>query len=135
MEQWIYHHEMLLGWLTLGSLAVFIGTLVLVPWLVARIPADYFSHGRRQQAPWAGNRPLLRLLLLIGKNLLGALVVIAGMMMLVLPGQGLLTIFLGALLLDFPGKYRLERWVVSRGLVLRPVNRLRRRAGRKPLEM
>jgi len=135
MGQWINQHEMLLGWLTLASAAVFIGTLVLVPWLVARIPPDYFSHDRRHKAPWAGKRPLLRLLLLTGKNLLGALVVIAGMMMLVLPGQGMLTIFLGALLLDFPGKYRLERWAVSRGPVLRTVNRLRRRAGRKPLEM
>lgn len=135
MGQWINHHEMLLGWLTLASAAVFIGTLVLVPWLIARIPPDYFAHDRRLKAPWAGKQPLLRLLLLTGKNLLGALVVIAGMMMLVLPGQGLLTIFLGALLLDFPGKYRLERWVVSRGPVLRTVNRLRRRAGRKPLEL
>ncbi|MDY6831490.1 MAG: PGPGW domain-containing protein [Thermodesulfobacteriota bacterium] len=135
MEQWIENHELLLGWLTLGSLAVFIGTLVLVPWLAARIPADYFTHGRRHKGPLSDEHPALRILLMAGKNLLGILVIAAGLVMLVLPGQGLLTLFLGVLLLDFPGKYRLERWVVSRGPVLRTVNRLRRRAGRRPLEM
>lgn len=135
IPQWIENHELLLGWLTLASGIVFIGTLVLMPWLIARIPADYFSHGRRHKAPWTGEHPALRLLLVAGKNLLGCLVVVAGVAMLVLPGQGLLTILLGGMLLDFPGKYRLERWAISRGPVLRTINRLRRRAGREPLEM
>ena len=53
--------------------------------------------------------------------------------MLVLPGQGLLTLLVGFLLVDAPGKYRLERWLVSRKAVLRPINWLRRRKGRQPL--
>jgi len=58
---------------------------------------------------------------------------LAGIAMLVLPGQGILAILGGIELMDFPGKYRLERWIVSRPAVLRSVNWLRRRMGRPPL--
>jgi hypothetical protein len=58
-----------------------------------------------------------------------------GVAMLVLPGQGVLTIITGLLLLDFPGKYRFERWLVRRGPVLRGVNWLRDRAGRQALRL
>ncbi len=72
-------------------------------------------------------------MLLTGKNALGYLFVLMGIAMLVLPGQGILTIMIGVTLLDFPGKYRLERWLVSRRPVLRSINWLRRCAGREPL--
>jgi hypothetical protein len=72
-------------------------------------------------------------MLLTAKNLLGYILIAAGIVMLVLPGQGTLTILIGILLVDFPGKYRLERWVVGRGPVLQSINWFRRRAGRPPL--
>ena len=71
--------------------------------------------------------------MIIGKNLIGYVFVVAGIIMLMLPGQGILTIVIGITLLDFPGKYRLERWVVSRRPVLRSINWVRRRAKRGPL--
>ena len=74
-------------------------------------------------------------MIVIGKNVLGAVLMIAGVAMLVLPGQGLLTMVLGFLLIDFPGKYRLERWLVARPMVHRPLNWIRRRAGREPLKV
>ena len=57
-----------------------------------------------------------------------------GIAMLVLPGQGLLTIVVGIVLLNFPGKYRLERWLATRSPVWRSLNWLRRRAGRPELQ-
>jgi hypothetical protein len=60
---------------------------------------------------------------------------LAGVAMLVLPGQGLLTLLMGFLLVDFPGKYRLERWLFARPIVRRPINWLRHRAGRVPLQL
>ena len=60
--------------------------------------------------------------------------VLAGLIMLVVPGQGLLTLAVGLVLVDFPGKYRLERWLVTRPPVWRAINWLRKRAGREPLE-
>jgi hypothetical protein len=112
---------------------LFIATLIVVPWLIVRIPADYFAHGKRPRQPWDGRHPLVRGALLAGKNLLGYLLIAVGAAMLVLPGQGVLTMLLGFILVDLPGKYRFERWFVARPLVLRTINRLRRRARREPL--
>jgi len=49
------------------------------------------------------------------------------------PGQGILTILIGVMLLNFPGKRRLERWLVSRPRVLPVINGLRARFGKPPL--
>ena len=49
------------------------------------------------------------------------------------PGQGLLTILVGLLLLDMPGKQQLERRLLGRPAIIHAVNRLRDRVGRKPL--
>jgi len=40
------------------------------------------------------------------------------------PGPGILTIVLGVMLLNFPGKRRLERWLIRRPMVLSAMNRL-----------
>lgn len=114
---------------------VFIGSLLAMPALAARIRADYFNHDERPRGRWAEQHPLVRLALRIGKNLLGCAFVLAGVAMLVLPGQGLLTLLVGFLLIDFPGKYRFEKWLVRRRYVLRSINWLRRRARREPLQV
>ncbi len=132
MLEWIQSHDISLGWLAAASAITFVATLVAVPWLVVRIPADYFANGNRRK-PWDDFHPLVSLLLNLGKNLLGLVFIVAGILMLVLPGQGLLTLLVGVLLLDFPGKRRLERWLVTRSPVLRSINWLRRCAGRVPL--
>ncbi len=74
------------------------------------------------------------LLLGVAKNILGGLLVVMGVVMLFTPGQGLLTILIGLLLLNFPGKYRLERWLVLRPGVLRGLNWLRQRRGHRPFD-
>jgi hypothetical protein len=133
MLESIRAHETAIMWIAGASLIPFIATLIAVPWLIVRIPPDYFAHGRRPRKQWADRHPLVRGALLTGKNLLGYLLILAGIAMLVLPGQGVLTMLLGFVLVDLPGKYRFERWLVARPLVLRSINGLRRRAGRDPL--
>ncbi|MFO8032450.1 MAG: PGPGW domain-containing protein [Desulfohalobiaceae bacterium] len=64
------------------------------------------------------------------KNLLGIVLVLAGLAMLVLPGQGLLSIILGLALTNFPGKFKLQRRLVGYPSVLNSLNWLRRRFGR-----
>ncbi len=66
------------------------------------------------------------------KNLLGVALVGAGIVMLVLPGQGILTILIGVMLMDFPGKYALEKRLVSRPTVMRSLNWMRAKANRPP---
>lgn len=126
--------ETTIWYLAVFSIVSFIGTLLLVPVLVIRIPDDYFTEKKRHRwEPWTHEHPVIRWSLLIAKNILGYIFIILGIAMLVLPGQGVLTILIGILFINFPGKYRLERWVVMRAPVLNTINRLRRRAGRMPL--
>jgi hypothetical protein len=68
------------------------------------------------------------------KNLLGLLLVVLGLIMLVTPGQGIVTLLIGLLLMNFPGKYHLERWLVLRPGVLKGLNWLRRRQGQLPFD-
>jgi hypothetical protein len=128
------HLELLLVWAGGLSLLGMVGAVVGVPWVVARLPADYFNQSHR--AVWRewGGEPWFALLLGGIKNLVGALLVLLGLVMLVTPGQGLLTLLVGLLLMNFPGKYRLERWLVGRRGVLTALNWLRRRGGHTPFE-
>ena len=135
MTDWIRAHDTALWWLAGASAVAFIASLIVVPLIVVRIPDDYFAHGNRHRAPWADWHPVVRAILLLGKNALGLLFILVGIAMLVLPGQGILTMAIGILLLDFPGKYWLERWVVTRRPVLRSINWLRKRAARAPLDV
>lgn len=125
--------EVLFLWMMGASLLTFLGSLVLVPWLIVRIPPDYFSHRRRPRPQWADRHPAARLLLKTLRNVAGACFLLVGLLMLALPGQGLLTMLVGLSLMSFPGKFRLERWAISRPPVLSAVNWLRQRAGRDEL--
>jgi len=133
MIEWLQNNETALLWLAATTIITFMATLIVVPILVVRIPPDYFSRRKRHRKLWANHHPLVRAILLIGKNALGYIFVVAGIIMLVLPGQGIFTILVGIMLLNFPGKYQLERWLATRRPVLRSINWLRQRAGRAPL--
>ena len=133
MIEWIQAQDASFWWLVSSPAVFFVLTLIGTPVLAVRIPADYFAKGKRQKKPGADLPPSLRPAFKIGKNVLGALLVVAGVAMLVLPGQGVFAILIGIVLLDFPGKRRVLRWIVSRPSVLRSINKLRRRHGRPPL--
>jgi hypothetical protein len=109
------------------SFFAFLATVILVPLLLVRLPADYLlreDHDRKRSA-------VVTLL----KNIAGVMLVLLGIAMLVLPGQGLLTLVFGLTLVDFPGRRRLECYLMTRPAVLKPINALRRRASRPPLKV
>lgn len=116
-----------------ASILMYVASIVLVPWLVVRMPRDFLVREPPYRTDWAHHHPAIRLALKILKNLLAYVVIAAGVLMLFLPGQGVLTIIAGLLLADFPGKHRLVCWVLTRPAVLRAVNWLRMRAHREPL--
>lgn len=130
---WIRDHEAALWLVGFASLLMLLASLLITPIIVARLPPDYFIRPRRPRSPWRDQRVMLRTVLIVLKNALGLALLAAGLAMLLLPGQGLLTIFLGVLLMDFPGKFRIQRWMIQRRAVHRPINWIRRRAGRPPL--
>lgn len=109
-------------------------SLAIVSFIMVKIPADYF---RKDHSPkfLAGRHPAIRLLGIVGKNVVGVLLVALGVVMSVpgVPGQGILTILLGVMLLDFPGRRRLEHKLVSRPQVLKTINKLRHRFGKPSL--
>jgi len=121
------------GWfwaLGLLSLATLLFSAIVLPWVLVRLPEDYFI--RRPVRDWPTHDPLLHGLLIVLKNILGYLFLLAGIAMLFLPGQGLLTILIAILWLDFPGKRRLERWLIQRPGLRDGANWLRQRSGRPP---
>jgi len=130
---WIFGNATLLWWFGILSAVTFVGTLVIIPVLVIRIPANYFMYERRWGLPQHRPRVTVCLIILIGKNLLGVIFVLAGLVMLLLPGQGILTILIGIMLMNFPGKHILERRLVQQPAVLRALNWIRAKADQPPL--
>ena len=114
------------------SLLLFVASLLAVPWVVRRLPPDVLE---REEMPALGSQQATfwRLTVRLGRNLVGAVLLLAGIAMLVLPGQGLLTIIAAIILLQVPGKWRLVRVVLGYAPVLRAVNRYRTRNGLEPL--
>jgi hypothetical protein len=131
----LLQHRGVLVALGVGSVVMFVLSVVGVPFFLARLPVDYYSKHEQKRLGLEGTNQPLRTLLRLAKNVLGALLVVLGIFMLVLPGQGLLTLLVGIMLVDFPGKYRLERRILSSPRVLRVVNALRKRSGKPPLDI
>ena len=129
----IFSNIAILWWLGIFSVVTFVGTLIIIPVLVIRIPANYFMYEAHWQLPQQRPRITLRLLGLLGKNLLGVIFIAAGVVMLVLPGQGIITILIGIMLMNFPGKRTLERRLVQQPAVLRTLNWIRAKADQPPL--
>jgi archaellum biogenesis protein FlaJ (TadC family) len=126
-------HGELFAWVALSSVVLFVLSILSLPWLVSRIPEDYFLSSESYSHTHEFRHPVIRIMILTLKNLVGFILLLAGMVMLVLPGQGLLTILMGLVLLNFPGKRQFERWFIKKHAVLKALNWLRRRAGHAPL--
>lgn len=124
-----------LGALSVGSVLLFVGSLLAMPWLVIRIPTDYFVRTGSEPPPSLLKRPWTRVGWRVLKNVVGVCLLLAGVTMLVLPGQGILTIIVSLVLLDFPNKRRVLRKLLARRRVRSALDAIRRRAGREPLDL
>lgn len=122
------------SWIIGVSFASLVATVLLVPVLIKRIPVDYFSHSRRHRLVSSSRYPVLNFAFTSAKNLLGATLVLLGLLMLFVPGQGLITLLAGLMIMNYPGKFVLERWLMRRPHVFSAVNWLRIRHGQPPLE-
>lgn len=109
------------------SITTLIMTFVLLPFMIVRLPQTYFLESHR---PLRVSRFLIvRLLIMALKNVIGLAFVVLGFLMLFVPGQGILTIVVGLTIMNYPGKFKLERWLVMRPRVLPALNWLRKRYG------
>ena len=117
----------------LGTVSVitFLGTLLLLPILLIRIPEDYFvcEEGGRFRRGIGG------ILFHLIKNGLGLLFLVMGFIMLFIPGQGLLTILAGLWLMDLPGKRALEIRMIRNKSIYKGIDYIRRKAGKPSLRL
>lgn len=119
------------GVLFVVTFAVSSGIVTLV---LVKLPANYF-HSSHEREFLVDRHPVLRAVGIFLKNLLGLICVVGGLVMAVpgVPGPGVLSIFMGIMLLDFPGKRKLEARIVSRPRVNHAVNAVRARFSKPPL--
>jgi hypothetical protein len=132
MLDWFRANQVAMGWLFAFSAILLLAGLVAMPIVLVRMRADHFLEGP-PAASFRGRHPAIRIAGIVLKNLLGLLLLLAGVAMLVLPGQGIITILVGISLLDFPGRRRLELRIVGQRHVLHAINWIRARANRPPL--
>lgn len=128
MRDWLDEHGALVTALTLVSVALLVLSALAVPILVARLPEDYLMEpsGRTR-----ASHPIIRVVRAVG----GGVLLLAGIAMLVLPGQGLLTIIAALAVLEFPGRRRLITALFRRPFVARLLRRLRERMDKPPLRI
>ena len=118
----------------ISSIFIFLISIIGISWFVAQIPEDYFMLSKRQTSKWQQQKPILRFIIVVAKNILGLTLIIGGLLMLVLPGQGLLTIVTGLLLVNYPGKYKLEQKLVLMPSIYKALNWIRFKAKKPPLQ-
>ena len=129
MITWVQSHSaLLLTGLGILGVVTFVVSLIALPVIVARLPVDHFVSPRVRSLPWRSEHPLRSTVLVLLRNLLGMLLVLGGMLMLILPGQGILTIVMGLFMIDAPKKRAFQAWLLAWKPVNRGVNWLRRKA-------
>ena len=123
----------------LGSLSIFILiiSVFMMVLIISFLPEDYFKSENRNLISSVQNSryPLLKLLVLITKNFFGVLLLLSGILMLVLPGQGILTIITGLVFMDYPGKYKFERKLLKQKGVINSINWIRSRLSKPSLKI
>ena len=124
-------YKSVIFWLSLLSFLIFIFSLVSIKWLVALIPIDYFVY--KKNSKFKTKYPFTWLISMIIKNIIGYLLIFGGILMLVLPGQGLFTIFIGLMMSNYPGKYYIEKKIIAIPSILKTINWLRKQSNKEPI--
>jgi len=130
--QWLRMHG---WWLALATIIIGVVAAAVSVWFLLRIPPDYFVREENSKR-LGGYSTWTRRFVLIGKNILGIVFLIAGGLMSIplVPGPGFLILLIGLSLTDFPGKRKWEHRLLRRDFIFRPINRLRTKMGQPPLE-
>lgn len=123
---WLKAHVVALG---VASGVSFIVSILFCTLSIAYLPSDYFLLKRQVNRV---QHPVLHLALKVLKNLLAVVLIIVGFIQIPLPGQGVLTMLIGIVISDIPGKRRLERRIIRLPSVLSTANGIRSRF-RRPL--
>ena len=126
-------YKNLILWFGSISLFVFLFSLLSIKWLVSLILEDYFIN--KKDSKIKTSNIFFWYIVLIFKNLIGYSLILGGIMMLVLPGQGLFTIIIGLMMSNYPGKYSLEKKFIAIPTILKSINWLRKKSNKPPIRI
>ncbi len=132
MASFLTDYESYIKGIGLISFFFFIASLLIVPWIISRLQVDYFLQLHKHNNKREDEHPLAFILLRLLRYLLGTILLSAGILMLFLPGQGLLTIIFGLSLLDFPGKQKAIDWLLKKKFLQTALNWIREKENKEP---
>lgn len=124
---WLSQHTDAIAVIGLVSFLLLATSLLATPWILARLPANYFS-----KPPSIEPRSVRRLFKSVVKTILGFMLMLTGVAMMITPGPGLVCLVLGMALCEFPGKHRLLTRIIRRPSVFSTLNWLREKASKPP---
>jgi len=124
---WLSQNTTVITAIAVFSFMLLTTSLLATPWVLARLPANYFS-----KPPTVRPRSAKRLCASVVKTVMGSLMVLTGLAMMFTPGPGLVCLVLGMTLCEFPGKHRLLKRVIRRPSVFSTLNWLRKKASKPP---
>ena len=129
--EYFHQYEELLILVSLISAVMFVLTLLLTPYLLGLIASDYFTmeNPHKLEIKHIGH-----VIAVIIKSVIGLVLLLAGIIMLVTPGQGVISILLGLFLMEFPGKRKLELKIINHDPTFKTLNWLREKAGKPPFK-
>jgi len=128
--------------MTLMNVIIFVGAflfsvilnIAVIAIVFVKIPANYFStHYQQDFMPDSSWHTRWGAFVL--KNLAGVAMILIGIIFLIGPGQGLLSLLTGVILLDIPGKRPFEAKLIGRPAILAAANKLRAKYNKAPLVM
>ena len=119
--------------LGISSIAILIISALSIGYFIKKIPHDYFLNDKRGMPDYKNKNPIFWIITLALKNIVGYCLIMGGILMLVLPGQGLLTILVGLMLSDYPGKFKLEKRIIKTNLILKTINWYRIKSNIAPI--
>ena len=131
---WLKAHGIMIAVISVAS---FISSILFCTLAIAYLPSDYFLPKKQTCRI---KQPVLRMLLKVLKNLFAGVLIVVGFIQIPLPGQGVLTMLIGIVISDIPGKRRLERRIIRLPAILSAANNIRSRFKRpllvldKPIE-
>lgn len=123
----IRQNSFFLQWLAMVSAITFIVSLVIIPWVISKLPTDFFIKVRSGHKDENNKSRLYTTILVLLRNIFGLVFLIAGIIMLFMPGQGILTIVLGISIMAFPGKRRLVNMLLDKSSIQQSLNWIRRK--------
>ena len=119
--------------LGISSIVILVISALSIGYFIKKIPYDYFLNDKRGMPDYKSKNPVFWIITLALKNIVGYCLIMAGILMLVLPGQGLLTILVGLMLSDYPGKFKLEKRIIKTNLILKTINWYRIKSNIPPI--